>query len=142
MTDKQLLADLDEFLLGKVPASVVVESARKDGYRFVKAGPGDYNLSVIAAIAIQSDGKRWVHFSLGRWNKRMTKMRQPKYDDIRWLKDVFVGDDRKAIMVFPKAKFYVNLHEVLHIFCCLDEDPLPEFSGFRKEFDDGNTRTI
>jgi hypothetical protein len=41
----------------------------------------------------------------------------------------FIGDDAKAIMVFPEKKHHVNIHPFcLHLWVCMDDNPLPEFS--------------
>ena len=45
---------------------------------------------------------------------------------------LFLGEDVKAMQVFPPKDRYVNLNPyVLHLFVCLSEegDGLPEFSG-------------
>lgn len=80
-------------------------------------------LAVIASASLQQDGKRWLHVSLSRAN------RLPSYEDLAHVKRVFVGEDRFAVQVFaPKAQ-HVNLHAYcLHLWCCLDGHPLPDFS--------------
>jgi len=51
------------------------------------------------------------------------------YEELTYLKRHWAGDDRKCIMVLPAKKEHVNIHpNVLHLFCCLDEDPLPDFT--------------
>ena len=53
----------------------------------------------------------------------------PTYDDISLVKKVFIGEDKKAIMIFPEKKYHVNIHSFcLHLWHCLDGDGLPEFS--------------
>lgn len=79
-------------------------------------------LLVIASGATEADGKRWIHVSLSR------PSRLPSWEDVREVKDTFIGPDRKAIQVLPPKAEYVNVHRyTLHLFCCLDGDPLPDF---------------
>ena len=88
-----------------------------DGYSF-------YSGRVMVIMSGQrEDSKRWLHVSFSRPN------RMPDYDDITMVKRAFIGDDVKAIMIFPERKYYVNLHPYcLHLWSCLDGDGLPEFS--------------
>lgn len=79
-------------------------------------------LLVITTIEDHADGREWLHVSCSRKNK------MPSYEDLCRVKEVFVGDDQKAIMVFPPKEEHVNFHpRCLHLFCCLTEDPLPDF---------------
>jgi hypothetical protein len=81
------------------------------------------NLAVIASFAQYGDGKFWLHLSISH------RRRMPTYDELTYLKRHWIGDDRKAIMVLPEAKEHVNIHpRCLHLFCCLDGDPLPDFT--------------
>lgn len=82
--------------------------------------------SVIGSACVEADGKRWVHLSIANVE------RMPAYADLCWLKRTFLGEEAKAVMVFPPKSLHVNLHErCLHLFSCLDApDPIPEFSGF------------
>lgn len=79
-------------------------------------------LFVISSEEIH-DGQTWQHVSMSR------QSRMPNYDDLTKVKRLFIGDDRKAIMVFPEADKHVNIHPFcLHLYSCLTADPLPEFS--------------
>lgn len=79
--------------------------------------------SVIVSVAVESDGRLWAHASIAR------KGRMPSYEDLQYLRRYWLNN-RKAIQVFPESEFYVNLHpHCLHLFACLDGDPLPEFSA-------------
>jgi hypothetical protein len=89
-----------------------------DGYMFISIN----GLSIIITYEIHQE-KRWIHVSFAR------KSRMPDYNDIKIIKRDFIGDNKKAIMIFPDEEHYVNLHPYcLHLFCCLDGDGLPEFS--------------
>lgn len=82
----------------------------------------DDNLMVLVSESVEADEKIWLHVSLSR------PTRMPNWNELRRVKDAFVGKDRKAIQVFPKQDEYVNIHpHVLHLFACLEGDPLPDF---------------
>lgn len=79
-------------------------------------------LMVLVSKSLEADDKMWLHVSLSR------PSRLPTWQDLRRVKDAFVGKDRKAIQVLPADSEYVNIHPfVLHLFCCLDGDVLPDF---------------
>lgn len=80
-------------------------------------------LQVIASVAIFDDGREWLHVSFSRKNK------MPTYDDLQLVKREFIGNDKKAVMIFPETKNYVNIHpNCLHLWYSAD-NPLPEFSA-------------
>jgi len=84
---------------------------------------GKDGLVVIAAVSEELDGKRWAHVSLS------FKSYIPAYATMAMVKRVFIGDDLKAIQVFPRKEEHVNLcSTALHLFACLDGDPLPDFT--------------
>lgn len=69
------------------------------------------------------ENELWRHVSLSFHNKL------PKWKDLREVKDIFIGKDKKAIQVFPKEEEYVNIHPyVLHLWSNLERDPLPDFT--------------
>lgn len=79
---------------------------------------------IITPPVVQADGKEWLHVSLSR------AKRLPSWPDIKSVKDHFIGKDKVAIQVFPKASSYVNIHPFcLHLWSCMDETAIPEFSG-------------
>lgn len=79
---------------------------------------------VILNVMRYGDGRPWAHLSMSRRDKKL-----PTWEQLREVKELFLGKQRKAIQVLPPADQYVNIHPgVLHLFCCLsDEDPLPDF---------------
>lgn len=81
-----------------------------------------YNgLNIIASVS-KYDGQEWLHVSFSR------AKRIPDYKDIQLIKRHFIGEDKKAVMVFPEKEFYVNVHPYcLHLFYS-PNNPLPEFS--------------
>lgn len=80
-------------------------------------------LVVIQSIAIELDGKEWMHTSYSRKN------RTPTYEDTIFIKENFIGKDLKAIMVFLKEEEHINIHPYcLHLFNCTNGDVLPDFT--------------
>jgi hypothetical protein len=80
------------------------------------------NLMVVWSAVREADGRRWVHVSLSR------PSRLPSWDDVREVKDTFIGRDRRALQILPPQSEYVNKHKyVLHLWHCLDDDGLPDF---------------
>ena len=80
-------------------------------------------LFIIASAAEYDDGREWLHVSVSR------KSRVPSYDDLTRIKRDFIGEDKKAVLVFPEKENHVNIHDYcLHLFYSA-ENPLPEFSA-------------
>lgn len=80
-------------------------------------------IRVIASVATEQDGKRWLHVSVSRRDRCL-----PTWDHLRLVKDLFVGTTRTALQVLPPAAEHVNLAEVLHLWCCLDGEVVPDFT--------------
>jgi hypothetical protein len=80
-------------------------------------------LRVGASIALYGDDRVWLHLSISH------RRRMPTYDELTYLKRHWAGEDRKCIMVFAPKDEHVNIHpRCLHLYCCLEGDPLPDFS--------------
>jgi len=80
-------------------------------------------LRVLLSVAPEKDGNVWMHASCSRED------RLPSWDDIKEMKDLFVGTQRTAIQVLPPEAEYVNQHpNVLHLWSCLTADVLPDFT--------------
>ena len=81
-------------------------------------------LAVIVQEAdIYGDGNTWRHVSMSHPNKL------PSYKEMCLCKSVFIGDDKKAIQVFPEKSEHVNIHPYcLHLFCNLTGDNIPDFT--------------
>lgn len=81
-----------------------------------------YGLNVIMGAEMFSDGSVWLHVSLSR------RSRLPDWQDVREVKDVFIGDDRAAVQVLPSKVEYVNHNpHVLHIWSPVVGCQLPDF---------------
>lgn len=105
--------------LPKVLLGYRILQMTEDGAAYMR----DDGLSVIMSGNLEQDGKRWLHVSLARAD------RLPSWEDVRSVKDAFLGKDTYAVQVFPPERFYVNLNpHCLHMFSCVDGHPLPEFS--------------
>lgn len=79
-------------------------------------------MTVIASVRIEADDKQWLHLSCAH------KTHLPDYRDLCDIKRIWCGKERKAVMVFPPASQHVNDHPYcLHLYQCLDADPLPDF---------------
>lgn len=70
------------------------------------------------------DGKWWLHLSCAKAKQK----RLPSWDDLKEIKNIFIGRDKKAIQVLPDEKNFININPYcLHLFSC-DNDGLPEFA--------------
>ena len=77
---------------------------------------------VVASVKEEADGHRWLHVSVSR------RDRLPSYQDLADVKAAFIGEDRDALQLFPRRAAHVNhMPTTLHLWCCLDARPLPDF---------------
>ncbi len=113
---------IESYLTPKLPRGWEIRERRPDGAQWFNAKD---HLSVILSGAVERDGKRWLHVSCAR------RTYIPTYGDLVWMKETFLGPDLYAVQIFAPRAVHVNLHPyALHLFACLDDWPLPEFSGF------------
>lgn len=85
-----------------------------DGFALVERS----GLSVLVTTAPYED-REWMHVSLSR------RDRIPSYDDMKYVKEVVIGNDRWAAQLFPPASEHVNIHPFcLHLWVPLG-GPLP-----------------
>src|SRR2546430_1391268 len=82
-----------------------------------------HSLRVWEDTEIKPDGKLWLHISVSKRNKKM-----PQWEDLETVRKLFIGD-RECYQIFPTEERYVNLGNVLHLWCCLSEPNgvLPHF---------------
>lgn len=81
-------------------------------------------MTVITEVAIY-DKRMWLHVSCA------FATRLPDWADLREVKTVFVGPKRMALSIMPSEAEYVNIHPyVLHLWCPLDHDPIPDFRRY------------
>ena len=82
-------------------------------------------LLVIISAARYGDGKGWLHVSVSRKNREI-----PSWQAMCEVKDLFIGPDRTALQVHPPRAKHVSIHEgCLHLWTCLDGDPVPDFTA-------------
>jgi hypothetical protein len=80
-------------------------------------------LFAILEVESHDDGRRWAHLSVSAQNPK----RIPTWKELRWAKEHFLGD-RRAIQVLPPRSEYINIRpNVLNLYACLDDNPLPDF---------------
>lgn len=80
-------------------------------------------LRVCLSASREQDKRAWLHVSFSFKNKT------PAYKEMTHVKAIFIGPNRPAYMVFPRAEDHYNLHEhCLHLWAPLEGvDPLPDF---------------
>lgn len=80
-------------------------------------------LFVICTAHVYGAGERWVHVSCSTPNAL------PTWEELKLVKNTFIGEDKLAIQVLPPKAKYVNKHDyVLHLWHRLDSDPIPDFT--------------
>lgn len=80
-------------------------------------------LVAIVTVANELDGKRWVHLSVSR------AARLPSWDDLTSARDAFLGPEALAVQVLAPKSRHINIHaHCLHLWKCLDGDPVPDFA--------------
>ena len=103
----------------RLPNGWLLIERKEDGARYKHCD----GLQVIASVAQESDGKAWLHVSLSRRN------RLPNYGDLCAVKREFIGPDKLALQLFVPEAEHVNLHpNCLHLWHCVDGDPVPKFA--------------
>lgn len=82
------------------------------------------NLLAVLLSAEKAPGTHevWLHVSVSH------RDRIPTWEELRDVKDLFVGRDKLALQVLPSADEYVNIcWRVLHLWHCPDRRPVPDF---------------
>jgi hypothetical protein len=81
-------------------------------------------MTVISEVA-EYQNRLWLHVSCAHADKL------PSWSDLREVKTVFCGPKRLALSILPSEAEYVNIHPyVLHLWCPLDHDPIPDFRRY------------
>ena len=82
-----------------------------------------FNGLTVLVGEFEQEGDRWLHVSCSHKNKL------PKWKELREVKDIFIGKDKKAIQVFPKQSEHINIMPYcLHLWCNLSRDIFPDFT--------------
>jgi hypothetical protein len=91
-----------------------------DGYALREPG----GLRLLIDASCKSDGKLWLHVSVSR------KKYPPSWDDLKRVKKEFIGDNHVAVIVFPEASDFVNIHPYCHhLWHCIEAETVPNFTG-------------
>lgn len=73
-------------------------------------------LLVLVSVATKNYGHKVLHVSLSR------RSRLPSWEDVKRVKDAFIGPEREAYHVLPKQSDYINLMPYcLHLWSELEE---------------------
>lgn len=114
----------------QIPLSDYIPKVLPSGW-YVISDFGDGNaykyrtgINVIVSTASMPDSREWMHISVSR-NDRL-----PSFDDLKFVKSIFAGDNRYAYQVFAPVEKHVNIHNFcLHLWVPLTgELPLPDFT--------------
>jgi len=118
--DKARVDNVCAMALTRLPDSWQLVLRTEDGIQCISR----YGLRVIMSGCVEDDGKLWMHLSLSR--DRLV----PNWEQMVRVKNLFLGESALAVQVFPRSSNYVNIHKfVLHLWCCLDGDPVPDFTS-------------
>lgn len=111
-----LVADV---LPSPVPAGWNLVERSSDGASYRHSN----GLAAILTVANELDGKRWIHLSVSR------ATRLPSWDDLVSVRDAFLGPEALCVQVLAPKSRHVNIHPFcLHLWRCLDSDPVPDFA--------------
>ncbi|HEY1897579.1 MAG TPA: hypothetical protein VGG62_14965 [Terracidiphilus sp.] len=111
-------------IMSRVPPSWRLIEHTVSGGAFRRGG-----IQVLFTVQRYGDGRIWVHASAcGRRGENSWFL--PDWQDMKRIKNDFVGPERWAYQVFPSEKDYVNQHPyVLHLYALLEGEPaLPDFT--------------
>lgn len=87
------------------------------------------NIQVLASVSREDDGNIWIHVSLcGRRGPNSYFL--PSQEDVKRVKNDFIGENAWAYQVFPDEAHYINQNEnVLHLWALLENrNALPDFT--------------
>lgn len=106
-----------------LPAAYLLLDDYDNAARFVRQD----GMTVISEVAEYAK-RLWLHVSCAHASKL------PSWADLREVKTVFCGPQRLALSIMPSEAEYVNIHPyVLHLWCPLEHDPIPDFRRFSPE---------
>ena len=82
-------------------------------------------MTVIVSGRIELDGRPWLHVSFAHGRHL------PSWEELRLVKDAFIGKGKQAVQVLPAEAKHVNFNPYcLHLWHCasLRGDGLPDFT--------------
>lgn len=113
---------MNKSLLGLTPKPLLWTRAQNHYAEYWIRVAGD--LRVIESLETHN-GERWLHVSASH------TLTIPTWEEMREVKETFIGKDREAYMVMPPEERYINDNPtVLHLWCCVDGPVLPDFRRF------------
>jgi len=81
------------------------------------------HMTVLVSGGVEADGKLWLHVSCAMRN------RLPSWEELKMVKETFIGKDKQALQILPVEEKYVNYHpNCLHLWHCVTGDGLPDFT--------------
>ena len=88
------------------------------------------HLRIIVSEGLEDDGRWWLHASVSREDRKM-----PTYHDLKTLKAICIGPERKAVQVFAPESEHMDIAgkgkrplQVLHLWSPEDANFLPDFT--------------
>lgn len=122
---------IHELLPRILPNNIILYQIGHDGaqyLRYFSVSAHTVRHSIIFSGEDKSDGKRWLHLSIATYPPGTGNI--PSYHLLCEMKDLFIGPNRDAYMVFPRKSEHVNIHpECLHLWAPVGHKPLPDFAG-------------
>jgi hypothetical protein len=82
-------------------------------------------LRIIASVCVEDDSFLWYHVSFSNISNTI-----PSYEDLEFVKKYWIGEHRWCVQVFPEKDKHVNTANALHLWHCLEHNPLPDFRKF------------
>lgn len=112
---------VDDYIPSILPPTWVMIERVMDGAKYANTF---LNLVVILSGRTEQDGRRWLHLSVSH------RGRLPTWKELVEVKELFLGEEKYAYQIIPPRSMYVNINpNVLHLFHCVDENPLPDFTN-------------
>ncbi len=86
------------------------------------------SMSVLRSKAIMKDGTIFMHVSIARPD------RLPTWEELKKVKDEFIGENMAAYHVLPAKKDYVNIHNFcLHLWAPENEGQVANLQNLERE---------
>jgi hypothetical protein len=83
------------------------------------------HMTAIASVAVEDDGKTWIHYSIANHQGRM-----PTWEELVEAKEYFAGTESVAYQILAPRSQWVNIHQhALHFFVCVEGPVTPDFSS-------------
>ena len=107
----------------RVPPAWTLVLHSDDGAMFRRG-----TIQVILSLAYEQDGKIWKHVSA--CDRGGNRYRMPTWEDLKRVKNDFLGENTWAYQVLPPPADYININAaVLHLFALADgAAALPDFT--------------